>query len=581
MPPATLECGKNQGISRIVPRRKTRSLHLRPAQSLSLWPIPGSGAWKASIAYASPRGCIVHPRATFSMMHMSQGGEQDYESDATEHPLIAVHITRDRKAHAMATKPTRVIAQDASTTAGSAASAPVTTARGAAPHLTVEERRAQGRALREKTPRTSHAFVGEAPDRPDPVALLEAQAATRLPDLIPLRYARMSVSPLAFLRGAATVMAHDLAQTPTTGIQTQLCGDCHLANFGLYASPERTLLFDINDLDETHPGPWEWDVKRLAASIFVAGRGNGFTDPESRNAVIAAVRSYRLRMAEFADMRNLDVWYSRVTVDDLLNLIANKQDKKLAEKQVAKVRQRDSLQARGKLTELVDGHRVFVNDPPLVVRATEEMLGAEVRSLFDKYMESLRGAQRQMLDRFHIVDVARKVVGVGSVGTRCFIGLLTGRDDNDPLILQVKEAEASVLEAHLQPSVYAHHGERVVRGQELMQAASDIFLGWMSGPGGRHFYWRQLRDMKGSIVVENLTSANLALYAGLCGWALARGHARSSGNAIEIASYLGTNDRFDQAVASFAEAYANQTERDYQALLSAIKSGRLAAAVQP
>ncbi len=479
----------------------------------------------------------------------------------------------------MATKPTRVIAGGTSTTVGSAAPAPVTNGRGATPHLTVEERRAQGRALREKTPRTSQAFAGEAPDRPDPIALLEAQAATRLPDLVPLRYARMRLSPLAFLRGAAIVMAHDLAHTPTSGIQTQLCGDCHLANFGLYASPERTLLFDINDLDETLPGPWEWDVKRLAASIFVAGRTNGFADPESRNAVLAAVRSYRLHMAEFADMRTLDVWYSRVTVDDLLNLIASKQDKKQAEKQVAKVRQRDSLQALAKLTELVDGHRIFANDPPLVMRVTEEMLGAEVRSLFDKYAESLRGAQRQMLDRFQIVDVARKVVGVGSVGTRCFIGLLTGRDDNDPLILQVKEAEASVLEAHLQQSVYTHHGERVVRGQELMQAASDIFLGWMSGPGGRDFYWRQLRDMKGSIEVENLTSANLALYGGLCGWALARGHARASGNAIEISAYLGTNDRFDQAIASFAEAYANQTERDYQALLAAIKSGRLVAAV--
>jgi uncharacterized protein (DUF2252 family) len=479
----------------------------------------------------------------------------------------------------MATKPkTGVIAIGASATVERAAPASGMSGRGAVSHLTVEERRARGRALREQTPRTSHAFWAEAPNRPDPIALLEAQATTRLPDLIPLRYARMRISPFTFLRGSAIVMAHDLAQTPRTGIQTQLCGDCHLSNFGVYASPERTLLFDINDLDETLPGPWEWDVKRLAASIYVAGRNNGFAEPDSRNAALAAVRSYRQRMAEFADMRNLDVWYSHVTADDVLNVIANKQDKKQAEKQLSKARQHDSLQALAKMTELVGGHRVFVNDPPLVMRVTEDMLGAEVRTLFDKYTESLRGAQRQLLDRFQIVDVARKVVGVGSVGTSCFIVLLTGHDESDPLILQVKQAEASVLEAHLPESAYKHHGERVVRGQEFMQAASDIFLGWMTGPAGRHFYWRQLRDMKGSVVVENLTPANLALYGGLCGWALARGHARASGNAIEIAAYLGTNDRFDQAIASFAEAYANQTERDHRALLDAIKSGRLTAA---
>ncbi|HEX8034844.1 MAG TPA: DUF2252 domain-containing protein, partial [Ktedonobacterales bacterium] len=336
--------------------------------------------------------------------------------------------------------------------------------------------------------------------------------------------------------------------------------------------------FDINDLDETLPGPWEWDVKRLAASIYVAGRNNGFAEPDSRNAVLAAVRSYRQRMAEFADMRHLDVWYTHVTVNDLLNLISNKQDKKQAEKQVAKVRQRDSLQALAKMTEVVDGHRVFINDPPVVMRVTEDMIGAEVRTLLDEYMLTLRGAQSQLLENFQFVDAAQKVVGVGSVGTACFIVLMTGRDESDPLILQVKEAEASVLETQLPKSTFKHHGERVVRGQELMQAASDIFLGWMTGPRGRHFYWRQLRDMKGSVVVEDLTPSNLALYGGVCGWALARGHARASGNAIEIAAYLGTNDRFDQAIASFAEAYANQTERDHQALLNAIKSGRLTAA---
>ncbi|HLJ79889.1 MAG TPA: DUF2252 domain-containing protein [Ktedonobacterales bacterium] len=445
-------------------------------------------------------------------------------------------------------------------------------------HVTLEERRARGRALREKTPRSSHAFWAEAPDRTDPLTLLEAQATTRLPDLVPIRYARMRVSPFAFLRGSAVVMAQDLAQTPRTGIQTQLCGDCHCSNFGAYASPERTLLFDINDLDETYPGPWEWDVKRLAASVFVAGRDNGFTEAENRNAVIAAVRSYRQHMAELAGMRTLDVWYARVTADDLLDLILNKQTKKQARKQMAKARQRDSAQVAAKLTEVVDGHRIIANDPPLIMRVTEDELGGEVRTLFEQYTQSLRGAQHRVLERLQIVDVARKVVGVGSVGTRCFIVLLTGRDDDDPLFLQVKEAEASVLEAYLPKCGYKHQGERVVAGQELMQAASDIFLGWMTGPAGRDFYWRQLRDMKGSVEVETLSSTNLALYAGLCGWALARAHARASGNAVEIAAYLGASDTFDKAIASFAEAYANQTERDYQALLAAIKSGRIVAA---
>lgn len=449
---------------------------------------------------------------------------------------------------------------------------------GATAHMTVEERRARGRSLREKTPRGSHASWTVAPDRPDPVALLEAQAVTRVRELVPIRYARMSVSPFAFLRGSAIVMAHDLAHTPRSGIQTQLCGDCHLSNFGLYASPERTLLFDINDLDETYPGPWEWDVKRLAASVFVVGRNNGIADVDCRNAVLATVRTYRQHMAEFAAIRTLDVWYSRVTIDDLLTLVTSKQENKRAQKQVAKVRQRDSLQALAKLTEVVDGHRVITNDPPLVMRVTEEAVGGEVYTLFEKYLQTLRGAQRQVLSRFQIVDIAHKVVGVGSVGTRCFIVLLTGRDDDDPLFLQAKEAQASVLEAHLPKSGYKHQGERVVAGQELMQAASDVFLGWMTGPAGRDFYWRQLRDMKASVEVENLTSTNLALYAGLCGHVLARAHARASGDAVAIAAYLGTSERFDQAIASFAEAYANQTERDYTAFLAAIKSGRIVAA---
>ena len=375
---------------------------------------------------------------------------------------------------------------------------------------TVDERAGRGRAAREKTPRSSHAFWAEAPDRTDPVALLESQATTRLQDLVPIRYARMRVSPFTFLRGSAIVMAQDLARTPSTGIRTQLCGDCHLSNFGVYASPERTLLFDINDFDETLPGPWEWDVKRLVASFYVAGRGNGFSEAECREAVLATVHSYRLHMAEFAAMRTLDVWYSHVTADDLLNLITGASGKagavmrKRAAQQLGKTRQRDSLQALSKLTEVVDGHLIIANDPPLVTRVTEDEIGGNVRALFDLYMRSLKSSQCHVLERFQVVDVATKVVGVGSVGTRCFIVLMMGRDSADPLFLQVKEAEASVLSAYLSKSTYKHQGERVVAGQELMQSASDIFLGWMSGPNGRNFYWRQLRDMKGSAEIETM-----------------------------------------------------------------------------
>jgi uncharacterized protein (DUF2252 family) len=452
-----------------------------------------------------------------------------------------------------------------------------TTATAKATWLSVEERQARGREIRERVPYSSHAFWAEAPDRPDPVTLLEAQATTRLPDLVPIRYARMQVSPFAYLRGTPVVMAQDLAHTPTTGIQTQLCGDCHLSNFGAYASPERTLLFDINDFDETLPGPWEWDVKRLATSFVVAGRDNGFSAADCRAAVLAAVRSYRVRMTEFAEMRALEVWYSRITADDVVGLLSSKELKKRTEKTIRKARQRDSLQALSKLTEVVDGHRRIVDTPPLVTRINTAEYGAEPRALFDMYMQTVQHAQRRLLERYEIVDMAIKVVGVGSVGTRCFIMLLTGRDDSDPLFLQVKEAEASVLQPYLPASEYNHQGERVVAGQELMQAASDIFLGWMSGPGGRHFYWRQLRDMKASAEIATLSPRELTMYADACGWALARAHARA-GDAVQIAAYLGGSDRFDQAIATFASAYADQTQRDYQTFLGAIQGGRIEAA---
>lgn len=442
--------------------------------------------------------------------------------------------------------------------------------------LTVEERRARGRTLREKVPRGSHAFWAEAPDRADPVALLEAQATTRVPALVPIRYGRMQVSPFAFLRGSAIVMAHDLAHTPTTGLQTQLCGDCHVCNFGLYASPERTLVFDVNDLDETLPGPWEWDVKRLAASCYVAGRGNGFSEANCRQSVRAAASSYRLHMAEFAKMSNLAVWYSHITAEELMALIVNRRTQKRAQQRVAKMRQRNSLQAFSKMTEVVDGSPIIANDPPLVMRASAEDQRNYASSLFGAYAQTLRWDHRQLLARYSLVDVATKVVGVGSVGTRCYILLLLGRDGDDPLFLQVKQAEASVLEASLPKSAFTHQGERVVAGQRIMQAASDIFLGWLRGPEGRDFYLRQLRDMKGSAEVETLAPSELSLWASVCGWALARAHARA-GDPVQIAAYLGASTAFDQAIADFAEAYADQTERDYRAFLTAIKSGRIAA----
>jgi uncharacterized protein (DUF2252 family) len=447
---------------------------------------------------------------------------------------------------------------------------------GAVAQLRLEERAAHGRALREKVPRKSHASWAETPDRADPIALLEAQARTRVPELVPMRYGRMQVSPFAFLRGSAIVMAHDLARTPTTGLQTQLCGDAHLCNFGVYASPERTLVFDINDFDETLPGPWEWDLKRLAASCYVAGRGNGCSEADCRQTVRITASAYRRHMAEFATMGNLAVWYAHITADELMALIVNKRTQKRAQQLLAKTRQRDSLQAFSKLTEVVDGCCVIANDPPLVVRVPEEKQQADVHWVFNAYAQTLRADYRHLLARYALFDMAFKVVGVGSVGTRCYMLLLLGDGTDDPLLLQAKEAQASVLEASLPKSAFENQGERVVAGQRLMQAASDIFLGWVRGPAGRDFYVRQLRDMKGSAEVATLSPAELALWASSCGWALARAHARS-GDRVQIAAYLGASAAFDDAIVAFAEAYADQTERDYRTFLAAIKSGRITA----
>jgi uncharacterized protein (DUF2252 family) len=441
---------------------------------------------------------------------------------------------------------------------------------------TVDVRAAQGRSARLVVPRKEHARWQAAPSRPDPLSLLRLQDATRVPELVPIRYGRMVSSPLAFFRGAAIVMAEDLASTATSGIATQLCGDAHLSNFGVYGSPERTLLFDVNDFDETLPGPWEWDVKRLATSFVVAGRANGSSDDACREAAIAAAGSYRSHMAGYASMRDLDVWYSHVTAENVIELASDPRAKKALRAGVAKTQRRDNLQALSKLTTTVDGRPRILHDPPLLVRVDAEDLVHSVDVTLHAYVRTLQDDRRHLLDRYRLADVAHKVVGVGSVGTRCFIALLLGRDDDDPLFLQIKEASASVLERHLPKSRYRNHAQRVVAGQRLMQASSDIFLGWIRGEDGRDYYWRQLRDMKASVDVGSLTPAAMSFYATICGWALARAHARS-GDRIAIAAYLGNGGRFDRAVASFAMAYADQNERDHGALVAAIEQGTIEA----
>jgi uncharacterized protein (DUF2252 family) len=444
------------------------------------------------------------------------------------------------------------------------------------PSQTVAERQGRGRALRSTTPRTSHAAWEPAPDRPDPVDLLEAQARTRLPDLTPVRYGRMIASPFTFLRGAAAVMAQDLARTPTTGLVAQLCGDCHLANFGVYASPERTLVFDINDFDETLPGPVEWDLKRLVASFVVAMRSFGLPPADRRAAALGVVETYRTQMGVFAAQRTIEVWYAHLPVEDFPMLQSPKVQKRL-QPLIARAERQDHLRAFAKLTALIDGHRLIVPDPPLVVSVDAQEAQEELHTVVGSYRASLQNDRRTLLDEYRLVDLALKVVGVGSVGTRCYIALFLGRDEDDPLLLQLKEAQASVLGAHLRKSHYANHGRRVVAGQRLMQASSDIFLGWTSTSDRRDYYGRKLRDMKGSVVLGDLSSvAEWLIYAQVCGWSLARAHARS-GDRIAIAAYLGGGPRFDEALADFAEAYADQTERDHAALVAAVKSGRVAA----
>ena len=471
------------------------------------------------------------------------------------------------------------------------------TARATAPgYVPPAERVARGKSLRAASPRSSHASWEPRPDRPDPIALLEEQAAERVPELVPIRYGRMSASPFAFYRGAAYVMASDLAGSPQTGTRVQLCGDAHLANFGAFASPERQLLFDLNDFDETLPGPWEWDVKRLAASAAVAGRENGLKGKRRSAMVRDLVGEYRRAMRRFAGMNTLEVWYARASVSELQELLRSQGSmsrNRRVEKAVAKGARKDSARAFAKLAVSTNGDARIRPEPPLIVpvadlldRAGATRLQLSARRMLESYLGSLPGDRRRLLERFRYVDLARKVVGVGSVGTRCWVILLLGRDASDPLFLQAKEATRSVLEGFVGKSEFSNQGQRVVEGQRLMQSASDIFLGWLRQPLGledarpRDLYLRQLWDSKISADIAAMRPSDLALYARLCAWTLARAHARS-GDSAAIAGYLGSSDAFDRAIAIFAEAYADQNERDHATLIDAITTGRVQARAEP
>jgi uncharacterized protein (DUF2252 family) len=466
-------------------------------------------------------------------------------------------------------------------------------------YLDADQRREIGDAARATVPPGSHEGWSPPPGR-EPVALLEEQDKSRDPDLVPVRHGRMQASPLTFYRGTAKIMAADLESTPRSGLEVQLCGDAHLSNFGLFASPERALVFDVNDFDETLPGPFEYDVQRMAASFTIAARNNGFSPAQTRSITADSLAAYRRAMARFASLSTMDVWYSRLSENDLAKGIAAaaaslastkknakkaKRALKTAKKTRDKARQRDSLQAMSKLAEVAGGRHRLVSQPPILVPARDlaSMYGISAADLhrvisgqFAQYLDTLQADRRDLLERFQLVDMARKVVGVGSVGTRAFIALFAGRDAGDPLFLQVKEATESVLEDHLPPSQFAHPGERVVQGQRKMQASSDIFLGWSTGAQpGYYYYWRQLRDMKSSIAVEAMIPEGLSFYAGICGWTLARAHARS-GDPVAIAAYLGDDSEFDHAIADFCARYADQNDLDFQEFTEAIRSGRLA-----
>jgi len=458
--------------------------------------------------------------------------------------------------------------------------------------LSRADRVAKGKDARAVAPLESHAEFTPDGSR-DPVGLLLEQAKSRVPELVPVRHGRMLGSPFTFYRGAALPMAADLATTPTSGLRVQLCGDAHLSNFGAFASPARRLVFDVNDFDETLPGPFEWDVKRLAASLAVAGRDNGFSTKDRRKIVLAGTEAYRTAMRAFADQHFMDVWYAHLDVEDAIGKFRSQMKAKrvkATEKLVAKAHTSDSMKAQSKLTTVVDGRRRIIGDPPLIMPIEEVFAGVQaseiyeqIREVLGKYRRTLQSDRRHLLEYFTLVQVARKVVGVGSVGTRAWIVLMEGADGTEPLFLQVKEAQTSVLAAYCGRSQYANQGERVVAGQHLMQAESDIFLGWIraTGPDGvaRDFYVRQLKDWKLSAPIESMVPAGMTIYARMCGWALARAHARSS-DRITLAAYLGGSGKFDQAIADFAESYADQNERDYAALQAAVKDGRAEATTE-
>ena len=458
---------------------------------------------------------------------------------------------------------------------------------GKVPHLSPRERAAQGKAERAEVPRAIHGEWSAPSGRRDPVELLEEQATSRVPELVPIRYGRMLVSPFTFYRGAAYLMAADLAGSPRTGLRVQLCGDAHLSNFGGFAAPDRRLVFDLNDFDETLPGPFEWDLKRLVASFAVAGRDLAFSVKERLGVNLAVTRAYREAIQALASMKTFDLWYSRVDAEAMLATYrsqASAKRRKVMEKNLAKTRAKDSLRAFSKLTTIVDGEPRIVGDPPLIVPIEDLADGHDIeefaREVNRGYRRTLQGDRKHLLERFRYAHAARKVVGVGSVGIRAWIMLMLGRDNDDPLFLQLKEAQPSVLEPFLGKSQYPSHGQRVVEGQRLMQAASDIMLGWhgVAGLDGvkRDFYSRQLWDEKGSAIIEGMKPRELAGYAEICGRTLARGHARS-GDAVTISAYLGSGDAMDKALARFAELYADQNELDYAALSTAVKAGRVAA----
>ena len=444
--------------------------------------------------------------------------------------------------------------------------------------ISLNERLAAGKALRDKTPRAVHGVWAASDGRSDPVDLLERCNQGRVPELIPLRYGRMLRNPFTFLRGSPALMAADLAGTPVTGIHVQACGDCHLSNFGLFATPERNVIFDINDFDETLHAPWEWDLKRLATSFVVAARANGLSDQRAKEAAATCGRSYRTHLREFSEMSPLEIWYYRISVDDLIALAPNARTQRQREKMAAKARARIGEKLFPKITTESDGLHQFVEQPPVITRLTDETLLKRVRKWMKQYRDSLPEDRQFLFDRYQLEDFAVRVVGIGSVATRCYVGLLFC-DDKNPLLLQVKEARRSALEPYVAKSPFENQGQRVVVGQRLMQAASDIFLGWVRADSGHDYFVRQLRDMKFSIPVDDLAGGQLEQYAEICGWTLARAHAKSGDPAL-ITGYLGAGDKHEIALANFALAYADQVERDYAIFAAAVEAGRIEAVIE-